>query len=49
MIRIFALLALMALPACAGTTPPPAPAGPWTALNAGSWTASQAEIDALPK
>lgn len=49
MIRIFALLSLMALAACAGPTPPPVPAGPWTALNQGQWTASQAEMETLPR
>ncbi len=48
MTRLLALLALMALCACAGPSPPPVPTGIWQPIN-GGWTATQQEMEALPK
>ncbi len=48
MTRVLALVALIALGACS-PPPPPTVSGPWSALNQGQWTATQAEIEALPK
>jgi hypothetical protein len=49
MVRFYVVVAtLLALGACA-PTPPPVPVGPWTPLNQGQWTSTQAELEVLPK
>lgn len=44
-----ALIMLVILEGCAGPTPPPLPTGQWHQLNEGQWSATPAELDALPK